>query len=94
MVLDHHVEIDNKTRIGLFTVIGILPVVVFVAFFISLTHFQGEANAARIEVVNIEQEKRMDRQGAEIREIRTLLIELKSSTSRIEAAVEVLKRKQ
>lgn len=76
-------EINDKTRVGLYAVMGILPVVTAFAFFIAGIYYKAEAS-----------EVRLDRHADAIREQRIMLINISERTARIETLLTTLTAKK
>lgn len=75
-------EINERTRVGLFAVMGILPIVTALVFFISTIYYKASAS-----------ESRLDRQAEAIKEQRLMLVEIKERTARIEAMISIMNTK-
>lgn len=72
-------HINEKTHVGLYGVLGAIPVIVWVVFFVANIYYKASAS-----------ETRLDRQAEVIKEQRLMLIEIKERTARIEALVAIL----
>ena len=77
------IEISENTKIGLYAVIASVPVLAAAIFFIAAIYFKAEATEARVE-----------RQSDTIKEQRTMLIEIRERTARIEALLTTMSNKQ
>lgn len=71
--------IDEKTRVGLYSIVAIVPTFAISVFFIATIYYKAEAS-----------EGRLDRQAEAIKDQRVILIELKERTARMEAMLALL----
>lgn len=69
-------EINDQTKIGLFTVFGVLPLVTATVFFMATVYYRASAA-----------ETRLDKQAEAIKEQRVMLIEIKERTARMEGLI-------
>lgn len=83
MHVDGTLEINDKTRIGLFTVMMAIPVFASFIFFVSLIYSKVEA-----------QESRQNRQGEALREQSRKLDEINERTARIETLLSTMVHKK
>lgn len=67
-------DITDKTRVGLFAVLGALPVIIGGIFWLSMIYFKAEA----AERMNEKQEQKLDSQMAILLDIRDRVIRLEN----------------